>query len=603
MPDDTPSSPRYSAFISYSSADAKFAAWLHRELESYRLPRHVAERGAAPGGRLKPLFHDTWEMNAHHDLPQALREAIAESESMIVICSPAAKASEWVGREIELFRALHGDAPIRAALVEGSPEDAFPPALLADQGAEPAAADFRRGGSARKLAVLKLVAALAGVQLDELVQRDGQRRTRRVLAASATAMAATVVIAVLSVVAITSQAAEERQRARAEGLNEAMLTDVRASLKRSGRLDLLATVNQAVDGYYKNQDDVTDTAQAQRAQLLRAMGEDDEKRGALASAQARFAQAHVLTASLLAERPDDPQRLFDHAQSAYYLGFIAWKTGDGAGARRGFQAYDDLARRLVAKDPGNPDWQMEAAYAESNLGMLALRQAGDPKAAQAQFASALARFEQVAKTRPSDADVQLERSDGYAWVADTLRQRGDLTGARANLLAQRHILDGLLAIDPQNVPARTDLLANQLAMARLDAAEGRYTVAVTGLDRGRADAQALLRVSPGNHEIATQVRAFELFKVRTQLSMPTGQRPGNEALLGALGGCDASGVAEADREIARFCRVLRARVLAAAGDRPGASRLLAQARPPAGGDALSARWGLDFAEEMRLAGG
>src|SRR5436190_17002737 len=106
MPDDTTSSPRYSAFISYSSVDAKFAAWLHRELESYRLPRRLSQAGRA---RLKPLFHDTWELNAHHDLPQALREAIAGSESLIVICSPAARRSEWVGREIELFRSLHGD--------------------------------------------------------------------------------------------------------------------------------------------------------------------------------------------------------------------------------------------------------------------------------------------------------------------------------------------------------------------------------------------------------------------------------------------------------------------------------------------------------------
>jgi hypothetical protein len=42
---------------------------------------------------------------------------------------------------------------------------------------------------------------------------------------------------------------------------------------------------------------------AQHAQLLAGDGEDDEKRGALASAQARFAQAHVITARLLAERP------------------------------------------------------------------------------------------------------------------------------------------------------------------------------------------------------------------------------------------------------------------------------------------------------------
>ena len=86
-------------------------------------------------------------------------------------------------------------------------------------------------------------------------------------------------------------------------------------------------------------------------------------------------------------------------------------------------------------------------------------------------------------------------------------------------------------------------------------------------------------------------------------SWAVGRRPANTALLDALGGCTASGAADADREVARFCQVLRARILTAAGDRPGASRLLAAARAPPGGDALSARWGLDFAEEMRLAGG
>ena len=198
--------------------------------------------------------------------------------------------------------------------------------------------------------------------------------------------------------------------------------------------------------------------------------------------------------------------------------------------------------------------------------------------------------------------MQLELSDGYAWVADSQRLTGDLAGARANRVAQRRILQQLLAIDPQNVPARTDLLGNQLALARLDAAAGRYTDAVAGLDRGRTDAKALLKLSPGNREIATQARAFELFKVHAAV-VPADQRPPTHALLSALGGCAASGGAEADREIAQFCQLLRARVLAASGDRPGASRVLAAARPAPGGDALSPRWGLNFAEEMRLAGG
>ena len=68
-------------------------------------------------------------MTAHHDLSAAVREALAQSDHLIVICSPRAARSEWVGREIEYFRAVHGDGRILAALIEGDPDTAFPPAL------------------------------------------------------------------------------------------------------------------------------------------------------------------------------------------------------------------------------------------------------------------------------------------------------------------------------------------------------------------------------------------------------------------------------------------------------------------------------------------
>ena len=594
---------RYSAFISYSSHDRKFAAWLHRELEAYRLPKRLAEpaEGALRGGRLKPLFHDTWELNAHHDLPQALREAIAQSQSMIVICSPGAAKSDWVGREIELFRALHGDAPIRAALVEGEPEDAFPAALLGDEDTQPVAADFRHPGADRKLGVLKLVAALAGVQLDELVQRDGQRRTRRVMAISGAAVAAMAVVSVLSVVAITSREAAERQRTKAEGLNEVMLTDVRARLKRSGRLDLLSTVNQAVESYYRGQDNVSDSGQEQRARLLQAMGEDDEKRGDLNSATARFLEARLLTASLLAAKPNDPKRIFAQAQSEYYMGFIDWQKGDGAAARRGFEAYAQLAQRLVKADPKNIDWQLEAAYAESNLGMLALRQAGDAPTAERHFASALQKFQLAADSKPKDADRWLELADGYAWLADTQRVAGDLAGAQSSRAAQRRILDGLLASDPLNIDAKSALLSNQLALARLEAARGQTAQAIALLDKGHADALALMRSSPDNAEFAAQARAFELFKVRTQLSLPSGRRPASRALVRTLGDCAPKGAGASEREIADFCTVLSARILAGDGDLSGAQRALSRLHSPKTGDAYSPRWGLNFTEEARLA--
>ncbi|WP_293907778.1 toll/interleukin-1 receptor domain-containing protein [Phenylobacterium sp.] len=603
-----PNSLRYSAFISYSSVDTAFAARLHRDLEAYRLPRRLAQL-AHPGqlrrGRLKPLFHDTWDLNAAHDLPAALREAIAQSESLIVVCSPAAATSDWVGREIELFRALHGDGRIRAALIEGDMATSFPPALLGGQGGpvmEPLAADFRRGASARKLGTLKLVAALAGVELDELIQRDAQRRTRRVVALAGASVAAMAVVSVLAVAAVTAREAARLQQARTEGLNEVMLTDVRSRLKRTGRLDLLSTVNEAVLNYYRDQNDLSDSAQEQRARLLQAMGEDDEKRGNLETAAARFAEARRITVALLAASPQDPKRIFGQAQSEYYLGFIAWQRGDGVAARRGFEAYAALAQQLVRKDPSNIDWLMETAYAESNLGMLALRQAGDAPTAERHFTTALSTLQAAANSKPRDVDRQLEVADGYAWLADTERVRGDLAGVAANRTAQRRIIDALLAADPLNVAARTAMLSNELAMARLDAARGQYGAAIARLDRGRADAVAVMKSAPGNAEVASQARAFELFKVRTLLAGPAERRPSPRALAKVLGPCEPRAGGTSDHEIADFCTVLHARILALQGDRRGASRALAMLAISPKGDAYSARWGLNLADEARLAG-
>ncbi len=153
-----------------------------------------------------------------------MRSALAASESLIVICSPAGAASPWVRKEIEGFRALHPDRPVLAAVVAGEPATAFPEALFA-LGAEPLAADLRPEGDGRRLGLLELIAGLSGVGLDALVQRDARRS--RVTAITAGSIAAMLIMAVLTVFAWSARREAERQRAEAEGLIELMLTDLR----------------------------------------------------------------------------------------------------------------------------------------------------------------------------------------------------------------------------------------------------------------------------------------------------------------------------------------------------------------------------------------
>ncbi len=62
---------KYRAFISYSHADEKWAAWLHRALETYKIPKHLIGKptdfGPVPE-RLAPIFRDRDELATSTEL-------------------------------------------------------------------------------------------------------------------------------------------------------------------------------------------------------------------------------------------------------------------------------------------------------------------------------------------------------------------------------------------------------------------------------------------------------------------------------------------------------------------------------------------------------
>ena len=103
--------PRYAAFISYAHEDEARAARLHKALETYRPPRELG----AKREQLRPVFRDKAELTAHHSLPEKIHDAIKGSRWLIVLCSPAAKASHWVNEEIRLFAQIHGEENILCA--------------------------------------------------------------------------------------------------------------------------------------------------------------------------------------------------------------------------------------------------------------------------------------------------------------------------------------------------------------------------------------------------------------------------------------------------------------------------------------------------------
>ncbi len=117
---------RFKAFICYSHADERRAAWLQRALEHYAVPRRLQQSHPDVPSRLYPVFRDREELGAAGDLSQSIRDALADSEALIVLCSPAARRSNWVDKEIVQYRLLHPQGRVLAVICDGSPEPSDP---------------------------------------------------------------------------------------------------------------------------------------------------------------------------------------------------------------------------------------------------------------------------------------------------------------------------------------------------------------------------------------------------------------------------------------------------------------------------------------------
>ncbi len=460
---------RYRAFISYSHRDARVAGWLHRSLESYRVPKllrgSVGEFGTVPD-RLQPIFRDREELASAGALGGRLQQALADSEALLVICSPDAACSRWVNEEILAFKRLGRSDRIYCLIVAGEPNagdasECFPPALryeiepdgqLGQRPAEPIAADIRPGMDGKVLVRLKLLAGLLGINLDQLRKREAQRRRRRMLAiivASLTGM--TIALALAGAAWIARNDAQRRQ-SQAEGLLGYMLGDLRQRLDDNSQLASMDSVSDKLVGYFASLDprDLNDAVLTQQVQALTQIGQVRLRQARYPEALASFKSAYQRSKALADRHPGNGDRLFDRGQAEYWVGYVYWQSRDLERAQTWLTRYRDTCRAVYAMDPKRVEWQHELAYGDSNLAVLELDR-GRLQLASEGILRSLGMFEAILAKTPNDPQLLMEVADQISWLGNVEEQSGRLQQALVLAATKSQVLQDLVASQPADL--------------------------------------------------------------------------------------------------------------------------------------------------------
>jgi tetratricopeptide (TPR) repeat protein len=467
----------YRAFLSYSHRDRAFAARLHRQLEAFRVPSRLVGQVTSVGvtpRRLTPIFRDRDELPASADLGEQLHSAVVSSRFLIVVCSPSSAQSRWVEEEIVQFKRAHPSDRVLAVIIGGVPfasdipgrehEECYPAALRfgVDEdgrptgGAKhPAAADARDEGDGPRGSLLKLVAGLTGLHLDQLVRREAQRRVQRLAGVAAAAVVGMMVAGGLALYA-----------------NHQRIVAVREAVAARAATDYLVGAFEVVNPDIENPRAVTAltilnrSTQRARTELAAQPAIQARVLGTLARAYndlglPREAQAAVepVLPALAGAGPDGAEPLLALAASYARTG----QTGKS-------QATLNRAVALLGRDPKrSPRLRGTAALLDAGL----RNQASDVSGALAAYDRALAYYRAANDVSP----IQIAAVLNHRGLL--LSDDGRYTEAEASLQESLVVLQR--ALGPRHVSTAQGwyaLAANSMTAGRAEAAEAQIGKAI-----------------------------------------------------------------------------------------------------------------------------
>lgn len=524
---------RYKAFISYSHADKAWAEWLLKSLESFRIPRNLVGRktdfGPIPD-RLAPIFRDRDELPAAHRLTDRLFEALRASEFLIVLCSPRSAQSKLVNREIVEFKKTHGDGRVLCLIVDGKPfadnpaEECFPEALLhsfrADGSrgglsAEGLAADIRADGDGKRMGLLKIVAGLIGVGLNDLVRRDEQRRQRNMIAVATASLIGMSVMGTLTYEASTARehaksAEKQAQNRRLEAeaqlkhnqeLMHYTMTVMYRRLLEHGNLDTLEEITTRILASF----DGTDLSKVPPGQMFHyigvalRLGQNYDRKGNSAKAREIFENALSMSRQLYAQHPNTEEGLFRLQNNLFFTGYLALRQGRFQEAERDYRerlslvvcayTHPDTFTETIGEIPHPRIWTTKLADAKMNLAGLLAGPMGRVEEAIPLHLESIDLFKEVVDLldRP---ESKVELASAHHYAAKTFLLAGNLNAAEEHFRKRGQLYGAMLAENPENFRIIRRKLMTKQSLAKvalyrgdLSTAHALYSEAAKGFDQ------------------------------------------------------------------------------------------------------------------------
>jgi len=537
-----PVSLQYRAFISYSQADARWAKWLHRWLESFRGDESLMERDAAGTihKTLRPIFHQGDDITAGDTLALAALDA---SHSLIVICSPASAKSHFVTEVVRLFKSRHPDRPIIPVIIGGKPGhpefECFPRSLkfkldadgkLTDETIEVLAADAREEGDGKDSALARIVAGLLGRSSDEVFRHSergfrGAERERRHRALTVRikrgldlGIKGGIAAAFVALIALASAFAYfDYQKRQALAVIEALRTKfgaidtsrVSAPEAEQSVIDALTSIGREAsrDTRYATALELIGARKFEEAEpLLEAVAED--KKNLPVGHNKEAAEAFRNLASIAAiSNPRKARGYYaeaaaldpDHVKGLFWSGWFQAEAGS-------FNEAEAAYRRVIRKVKMGEDDQI-LYWAHLGVGDICISR-GDLSAAIAQYQAADELADHLIKADP-DLGWQGDLRVAYSRIGDLLTAQGNLAEALKGYRKGLIITERLAKADPGNAVWQRDLVASYGRTGLVLARQGEATLARDAFYRGRAIVARLREQFADDAQLPKQLTAFD----------------------------------------------------------------------------------------------